>query len=163
MSAATIAAQRYYTKHRETVLAKQRAAYEANPEPKRQAARERYATLSETDFAVRRQQARDRYAKNPESYLARQRRQRKANPEKVVAANHRRRARVRDVFIEDVHPLVVLELDDGVCGICGKDVDPFDFHLAHVVPLALGGEHSYANVQVAHPSCNVRKGARPCE
>jgi 5-methylcytosine-specific restriction endonuclease McrA len=28
------------------------------------------------------------------------------------------------------------------------------------VPLALGGEHSYANTQVAHPLCNLRKGSR---
>lgn len=61
---------------------------------------------------------------------------------------------------EDVEPLIVLELDDGVCGICGTDVDPFDFHIDHVIPLALGGEHSYANTQVAHSRCNKSKGAR---
>lgn len=53
--------------------------------------------------------------------------------------------------------LVVLEMDDRVCGICGEDVDPFDFHVDHIIPLAEGGEHSYANVQVAHPSCNTSK------
>lgn len=30
----------------------------------------------------------------------------------------------------------------------------------HIVPLAEGGEHSYANVQVAHVFCNRSKGGR---
>jgi 5-methylcytosine-specific restriction endonuclease McrA len=71
-----------------------------------------------------------------------------------------RRARARAAFVEDVDPLVVLERDDGVCGICGEDVDPLAFHVDHVIPLASGGEHSYANTQVAHPRCNMAKGAR---
>jgi 5-methylcytosine-specific restriction endonuclease McrA len=28
------------------------------------------------------------------------------------------------------------------------------------VPLARGGAHSYANVQLAHAMCNIKKGAR---
>lgn len=71
-----------------------------------------------------------------------------------------RYARKVSVFVEHVHPLVVLERDDGVCGICGTDVDPTDFHVDHVMPLVRGGEHSYANVQLAHPVCNQRKGDR---
>jgi 5-methylcytosine-specific restriction endonuclease McrA len=70
------------------------------------------------------------------------------------------RARKRGAFVEDVEPLVVLERDDGVCGICGEDVDPTFFDIDHVIPLARGGEHSYRNVQVAHRRCNARKGAR---
>ena len=31
--------------------------------------------------------------------------------------------------------------------------------LDHVVPLAKGGEHSYANVKTACADCNLRKGA----
>lgn len=58
---------------------------------------------------------------------------------------------------EVVVPLAVLERDDGVCGICGEDVDPFDFHVDHIIPCAQGGEHSYENVQLAHPGCNTKK------
>lgn len=71
-----------------------------------------------------------------------------------------RRARLAGAFVEDVHPLVVLEAFDGTCGICGEDVDPLNFEVDHIVPLALGGEHSYANTQPAHGECNRRKGAR---
>ena len=53
--------------------------------------------------------------------------------------------------------LLFLELADGVCGICGEDVDPTNYHVDHIVPISRGGEHSYANTQPAHPACNQRK------
>jgi hypothetical protein len=69
-----------------------------------------------------------------------------------------RRARKLDQFVEAVDPRVVFERDGGVCGICSEPVDPGRFDVDHIVPLALGGEHSYPNVRVAHPSCNRRRG-----
>jgi len=93
------------------------------------------------------EQKRERYEKSLEAHLR---------------SNERRRARKLSAFIEEVHPLVVLERDDGVCGICDEDVDPMNFHVDHIEPLSKGGEHSYANTQVAHPVCNLRKAAR-CE
>jgi 5-methylcytosine-specific restriction endonuclease McrA len=56
-----------------------------------------------------------------------------------------------------IDPLVVLEMCDGVCRLCGEDVDPDDFHVDHDVPVSRGGEHHLANLQVAHPACNRRK------
>lgn len=55
---------------------------------------------------------------------------------------------------------MVLERGRGLCGICGEPVDPARFHVDHKVPLARGGAHTYANVQPAHPACNLTKGAR---
>jgi 5-methylcytosine-specific restriction endonuclease McrA len=40
----------------------------------------------------------------------------------------------------------------------GEAVGP-DWHLDHVVPLAAGGDHSYANTQVSYSACNLAKGA----
>lgn len=54
----------------------------------------------------------------------------------------------------------MLERDDGICGICGGDVDPLNFHIDHVVPIVLRGDNTYGNVQLAHPRCNLAKGAR---
>ena len=62
------------------------------------------------------------------------------------------------VYDEDVRPLVLLERDDGICGICGSDVDPFEFEVDHIVPISAGGRHSYANTQPSHPFCNQSKG-----
>jgi 5-methylcytosine-specific restriction endonuclease McrA len=70
----------------------------------------------------------------------------------------RYQARKRDAFVEDVNPLIVFERDEGRCGICGEPVDQGRFEVDHVIPLARGGEHSYANTQPAHPLCNQRKG-----
>lgn len=44
--------------------------------------------------------------------------------------------------------------------ICRVPADPCDWHLDHVVPLAGGGEHSYANTAVSHPICNRKKGSK---
>jgi 5-methylcytosine-specific restriction endonuclease McrA len=97
--------------------------------------------------------------------LARVRAWKAANPERSAELHRRkqmnRSARKRGSGrYEPIDQLVVLERDDGVCGICGGDVDPMDYHVDHIIPLARGGEHTYANVQTTHPSCNVAKGAR---
>ena len=63
-------------------------------------------------------------------------------------------------FVETVNRAVVWKRDGGVCHICGMPADPNDWHLDHVRPLALGGEHSYANCRVSHPACNLKKGAK---
>lgn len=70
-----------------------------------------------------------------------------------------RRARKRDLFVEKVYRPKVFKRDGGICGICHKAVDPANWHLDHIRPLSRGGEHSYANTQVAHPACNQRKSA----
>lgn len=103
------------------------------------------------------------YRQRPEARAAeraRSRRRERDDPGIARKRNHRRRARMLNAFVEHVEPLVLLEMDDGVCGICGADVDPFDFHMDHIVPLSRGGLHSYLNMQVAHPGCNVRKSNR---
>lgn len=104
------------------------------------------------------------YRENVEHARERGRRWHAENPEFARAGARRSaatyKARKNAAFVEAVDPLIVLERDDGVCGICGEDVDPLAFHVDHVVPIAQGGEHSYANVQPAHPSCNQRKWAR---
>jgi 5-methylcytosine-specific restriction endonuclease McrA len=50
--------------------------------------------------------------------------------------------------------------DNGRCGICGGEVDPDSFHLDHIIPFSRGGVHDPGNIQLAHPLCNLKKGAR---
>jgi len=97
-----------------------------------------------------------RYAANRDAILAEHRANRSAYTDRQRARRHRCNAQ----FVEHVASLAVLEMDDGVCGICGQDVDPRSFVVDHIHPLSKGGLHSYANVQVAHPSCNSRKAAK---
>lgn len=78
-----------------------------------------------------------------------------------------RRARLRAAMVEKFDPIEIFTRDGWVCQLCGVPVakdavvpHPDAPTLDHVVPLALGGEHSRANGQLAHFMCNSRKGAR---
>ena len=76
----------------------------------------------------------------------------------------RRRARKRGRHNEHISHLKVFDRDAWLCHICGKPVDrglafpdPMSASLDHVVPLAKGGTHTYANVACSHLICNSRK------
>ncbi|MFD4294149.1 HNH endonuclease [Rhodococcus sp. NPDC058532] len=56
------------------------------------------------------------------------------------------------------------------CGLCGSEIDytlphldPGEFVVDHITPLALGGEDTLDNKQAAHRRCNEIKGARATE
>jgi 5-methylcytosine-specific restriction endonuclease McrA len=79
-------------------------------------------------------------------------------------ASYRARARKYGVEYTPLNRLLVFQRDGYRCGICGKKVNkrlkyphPMSVSLDHVVPMALGGGHTYANVQCAHLICNGRK------
>jgi hypothetical protein len=76
----------------------------------------------------------------------------------------KRRALKKNAYIEAVHISTLIRRDVGVCQICNKSVDltatvPDDLAptVDHVIPLSKGGEHSYANCQLAHFLCNSYK------
>lgn len=61
----------------------------------------------------------------------------------------------------------LFERDNWTCQLCGDAVnpslkypDPMAATIDHIVPLVDGGEHSYANTQLAHALCNSLKGDR---
>lgn len=79
---------------------------------------------------------------------------------------HRRRALKKNLPAESFLPQEIFNRDGWVCGICAGAVEeglawphPKSPSLDHVVPLSRGGHHTRDNVQLAHLSCNVRKGA----
>jgi 5-methylcytosine-specific restriction endonuclease McrA len=85
----------------------------------------------------------------------------KKNPDKVKTARNTYRARKKNApVVEPVSRAKVYKRDKGICGICGKKVSAFHFHVDHVVPLSRGGSHTYGNTQTSHPSCNQKKGNR---
>jgi 5-methylcytosine-specific restriction endonuclease McrA len=99
-----------------------------------------------------------------------QRRLRRQKPEtKVQMSNngHKRRLKLGAAFVEKVDVLVLFKRDKGICQLCGKRVfkavkSPANGakSIDHIVPVELGGDHSYANTQLAHRGCNSRKRDR---
>lgn len=88
--------------------------------------------------------------------------------QKKSGSTHRRRARKFGCEYEPVDRLVVFRRDGWRCQICGvktpeskmgRRVDDAP-ELGHVISLADGGPHSYANTQCECHRCNRAKGAR---
>lgn len=79
-----------------------------------------------------------------------------------------RRARSTGSANQRVDVNVVFDRDGWRCRICGKltirskrgTAHPKAPELDHIVPLSLGGAHTYANTQCACRSCNGAKGAK---
>jgi len=136
----------YHAKHKERVNAEGRERYRREKERRLLKEKERYQRDKEKILARLGRPNRDRPKLDPVKLKARQRRK-----------NRAKKARQRNAFVEHVEGYIVFELDEGICGICS---DPIleDFHVDHIIPLSRGGEHSYANVQAAHPRCNIKKG-----
>ena len=76
------------------------------------------------------------------------------------------RARLREVQVEPVDPIKVFNRDGWRCQICGVktprskrgSITSRAPELDHIVPLSVGGEHSYKNTQCACRECNGKKG-----
>jgi 5-methylcytosine-specific restriction endonuclease McrA len=82
------------------------------------------------------------------------------HPDKAVEYEGRRRARKRGNGWEPVDVLAVFDRDGWRCHLCGRKVKPTEASIDHLIPIADGGPHSYANVATAHLSCNIRRGRR---
>lgn len=79
---------------------------------------------------------------------------------KVKAKKIRRKRARRGTQVVPVNRERVAERDAWRCGLCGGEVNRETWSLDHIEPLSRGGEHTYENVQLAHLSCNSRKGNR---
>jgi hypothetical protein len=176
-------AQRYYGRHREQIKAYSVLWVAAH----RETCKEMYRRYREKHKELLLERSRDYESKNYEWRLEQHRQWRASNPEKSreltrrwnhlhpdkrreverrYRTNHpdkmRDKARLRyarklGAITELVIRAQVYQRDNGRCHICGKKVNSQKWHLDHLVPLSLGGEHSYRNVAVACPGCNLRR------
>lgn len=53
----------------------------------------------------------------------------------------------------------LMTLQQGKCPCCGKKLGN-DFHIDHILPLALGGENADDNIQLLRSQCNLQKHAK---
>lgn len=70
---------------------------------------------------------------------------------------HRREAKKRNQFVEDVQGAAIYDRDGGRCHVCGKHVKRTAATLDHLVPISCGGLHASWNVRLAHQSCNSKR------
>lgn len=84
-----------------------------------------------------------------------------------MAITHLRRAALLSAEAEPISVAGVVDRYGTDCSICGNAIDMdlvrpnlMSFSIDHVVSLARGGSHTYANVAPAHLLCNMQKGDR---
>jgi 5-methylcytosine-specific restriction endonuclease McrA len=165
-----------YLANKELFKQKAKQWAEANPERRREIAREsrrrNYQPGSDDEKRVASARASAWQRANREKVNAKNRSWRAANSDKARASREKwklanrdkaheikqtRRARELGAFVEVVNRITVYENGNGICGICKKPVSLSSFHVDHIIPISRGGLHCYGNTQPAHPSCNLRK------
>lgn len=48
----------------------------------------------------------------------------------------------------------------GWCAYCDKDISQIQYHVDHVLSLAVGGTNNVNNLALACPTCNLKAGAK---
>ena len=49
------------------------------------------------------------------------------------------------------------KLQGGLCNLCGKAMGEGEISLDHIIPISMGGKHSWGNFQLMHRDCNQFK------
>jgi len=102
------------------------------------------------------------YQENKERYLFMGRVWRQENKDLVRLNKRNRRKKVRDA--EGTHGIKdikrILNLQKSTCAACYTKFLGNEYHVDHIVPLALGGSNWASNLQMLCPTCNRSKGAK---
>lgn len=85
---------------------------------------------------------------------------------RIAGKNHRKRARHHGVAYEPVSRVKLFERDRWRCQVCGVrtpkrlmgSIEPNAPEMDHRIPMAMGGPHTWANLQCACRRCNGAKG-----
>jgi 5-methylcytosine-specific restriction endonuclease McrA len=132
----------YYYSNREIIKERWSAAYKADPEKYRL----RSLLWQRANPEKKRIYLRNWYANNP-------------GKSRLYEAKRRTGSGTVSLDILEI----LWELQCGMCAYdfwCRNDLSKVGFHLDHVMPLALGGRHEDANLQLLCPSCNLSKGPK---
>jgi len=143
----------YWAKNKKGLIAKKAIYREKNGDELRRKEREKYKETYDPDHA---------WAKlNPEKNRKNAAAWRAANPELRIIWEHNRRARKRASGGELSAGLSekLFRLQKGKCSCCRLPLGS-DYHLDHIMPLALGGSNTDGNMQLLRAECNLKKNAK---
>lgn len=138
------------------------------PEARSKATASRKASLAAGDWTPASGERAGNWKGGKQAFLQRQREGGKAaarlrayrakNPDKVrefaKRRNSRKLGRLPRGTVQRIR-----EMQRGRCAICRVSIKA-GYHLDHIMPLALGGEHAPRNIQLLCETCNVRKNAK---
>lgn len=162
--------QAYYAKNADRIKAYQAALYAKNPEIKKAKAKKYYednraevkvkkAVYQAENVHIFAARSREWAAKNPERMRARLVKWRKNNPDAAKVIYHNRREKEKTGKLSRDIAEKLLALQKGKCACCQLPLGD-DYHLDHVMPLALGGTNTDDNVQLLRAKCNLQKNKK---
>lgn len=147
--------KQYRDKNKVLINARKLERYKKNPEKFRAISLASYFKNHEAGKSKNRND----YAKNIEKRRQYAKDYRKANPDVKKAQHAVRRARkfksTGSYKAADVKRL--LELQKGKCACCYEKLK--NYHVDHIMPLALGGANNVENIQILCPICNMKKSS----
>jgi 5-methylcytosine-specific restriction endonuclease McrA len=129
----------YRAEHKDTMLAQDRARHAKNRD-------------------LRRRQSKAWREANKKRFVASVSAWQKAHPEYMREHYAKRAGRKQGGSLPKGTIQILLRRQNGLCPCCNKPLGS-DYHLDHIMPLALGGAHAVWNVQILRAQCNVEKGA----
>jgi 5-methylcytosine-specific restriction endonuclease McrA len=159
---ARAASREWHGQNQDKARAVKKAYREANP-GKVRAARKAYHEANRDKINARSTAWREA---NRDKAQARQKAYREANADAVrkLRTAHRARQRARKrgqmgVVSPDIRERL-RKLQKNKCTYCAASLKRTGEHLDHIMPLALGGLHDDANLQLLCPPCNLSKNAK---
>jgi 5-methylcytosine-specific restriction endonuclease McrA len=130
----------------------------ANPEKALKAALTWRAANQEKDKAQKRLAAKTAYSANPQKFKDRAKAWKSANPEIIRVFYQHRRAKKSGGVLSRLLAQRLYKLQRGKCACCSLPLGD-NYHLDHIMPLALGGSNTDDNIQLLRQRCNGQKHA----
>jgi 5-methylcytosine-specific restriction endonuclease McrA len=141
--------QTRYQKNRDKILDQRKKYYESNKEKAKAYYKQNKGKIAEN------------YQANRDKILSSTKVWKKNNRDKTSNYHRTRRARKRNAegshTAANIQQLLVFQKRK--CAVCHTSIKN-NYHVDHVIPLALGGGNGKDNLQLLCPHCNLRKNAQ---
>lgn len=162
----------HYARHKEAIAARKAtwrannrgriaalaAEYRRNNKEKVKAINKAYTEANASRISAA---AAEAYRKNPSVKRDQKRAWLAKNPDAIRRHSHNRRAKVAQDGGKLSYGLAsrLFTLQRGRCACCGEVLGD-DYHLDHVMPIALGGTNTDCNMQLLKAVCNLKKHSK---